>query len=145
MSKRANPSPPPEPMTLIPDWWLDGAWRIYVRAGLRMEITEDINDAPDRPGVYFLWGGPTGRLLYVGVASDLRRRLWQHRDQRRIPFRSACWIETPLMLREYVEHAYITALRPPYNVKMHGQAWKGTRRMARLIERVWRQFEADPC
>jgi hypothetical protein len=77
---------------------------------------EPVVDAPTTPGVYYLVG-PKKRLLYVGKASNLRRRLGDHA-------RSARWKTVEDVRWELVasdraaqqrEADVIVALRPPRN------------------------------
>lgn len=76
----------------------------------------DMTQLPSSPGVYFLLG-PGGRLLYVGKAADLRRRLADHA-------RSSRWMAVESVRFEMVATAasalaleadILAALRPPWN------------------------------
>jgi predicted GIY-YIG superfamily endonuclease len=74
------------------------------------------SDVPGSPGVYFLLGSGR-RLLYVGKATNLRKRLQQHaRDDRWRHVRDVRWELTSSVDTALAREADIlAAVRPPWN------------------------------
>lgn len=76
----------------------------------------DVVDAPTTPGVYYLLG-PERRLLYVGKASNLRRRLGDHARSGR--WKTVVDVRWELVASDRAalqrEADVIVALRPPRN------------------------------
>lgn len=88
-------------------------------------------DAPRRPGAYSFLGAD-GRLLYVGVAADLRRRLAQLAHERTVPahrlavelVRTVRWEVHPTVESARRREAdVVVALRPPFNAAADDGAW----------------------
>lgn len=68
---------------------------------------------PPRCGVYFLF--QQGRLVYVGQAINMARRIGQHTHDK--AFDSYSYIECPQAELNAVEQTYIQRFRPPLNVQ----------------------------
>lgn len=122
---------------IVPQWWMDGAWRMFVRPPYKLADRAYPSEAPpDRSGVYFLWTGET-RLLYVGRATRMDARLLAHWKAKRVPFDSYSCLPAPATLLPLIEAPYIEALDPCYNRKPELSRWAGHARMTRLIARLW--------
>ncbi|MEX0874092.1 MAG: nucleotide excision repair endonuclease [Actinomycetota bacterium] len=57
-----------------------------------MTLVARAHEAPTRPGVYFFLG-PNSELLYVGKATNLRRRLLDHAHASATDVRDVRWME----------------------------------------------------
>ena len=127
---------------------MDKNWRefVFVPDTMDPHLVADADDI-ECQGVYFL-RNPQGRLQYVGLSRDIGVRVQQHRDAGRIHFPVFSWIEVPAksvaaMFIKDIEAAYIRALDPPCNRHPGTTAWSGTRRMAKVIRRLWLRYRSD--
>lgn len=91
-----------------------------------------------RPAVYILASGPRG-TLYIGVTSDLVKRIWQHREGMVEGFSNRCGIKR---LAWYEIHGdMISAITREKQIKKWNRVWK-----IRLIEEAnsgWRDLWQD--
>ena len=79
----------------------------------------DLDDIPDKPGVYALFWGDT--LQYIGKSETLRTRLknWEFKDRLKdenIPFGSYDWFVLPSKEVADAEDYLIKYYQPPYNI-----------------------------
>lgn len=92
---------------------------------------------PQRPGIYFLiWDD---LIVYVGQSYDIHWRVTQHAEEKRYIDRFACICGIPKWWQDEIEHAYIHAWNPPWNVerKRSGQLHKmpDLRNLAESLDR----------
>jgi putative endonuclease len=94
--------------------------------------------SPKHPAVYILANKPNG-TLYTGVTSDLRNRLWEHRNSQVPGFTNRFGI---YILVYYELHKnMISAIRREKQIKKWNRSWK-----LRLIEEQnpeWRDLYED--
>jgi len=94
--------------------------------------------SPKHPAVYILANKPNG-TLYTGVTSDLRNRLWEHRNSQVPGFTKRFGI---YILVYYELHKnMISAIRREKQIKKWNRSWK-----LRLIEEQnpeWRDLYED--
>src|SRR5436190_18071976 len=94
--------------------------------------------ASRQPAVYVLASGRNG-TLYVGVTSDLRSRVWQHKEDVVAGFTRTHGVHT-LVWYEFSE-SMEAAIRREKQLKKSNRAWK-----VRLIETAnayWRDLAAE--
>ncbi|MCX8007078.1 MAG: excinuclease ABC subunit UvrC [Coriobacteriia bacterium] len=94
-----------------------------------MALPEDkrrLDDVPDAPGVY-LWKAADGRVLYVGKAKSLRKRMRQyvsgHDERERVPLLMEQAADYSFVVTEneveglILENSLIKQFDPPFNVR----------------------------
>ena len=114
----------------------------------RMALTRAADNAPTGPGAY-VFLGQRANVLYVGTASNIRRRLrqhvmsrptrsWLHRRYNLV--RNVVWEEAEsATLAGWREADLIFALRPPYNADPGPRSHRG----AEVSEPVFIVVEPD--
>jgi putative endonuclease len=93
-----------------------------------------------QPAVYILASKPNG-TLYIGVTSDLRKRIWQHKNNEVQGFTQKYGVDR-LVYYELHGSMY-SAIEREKKLKKWHRAWK-----LRLIESVnpnWRDMYEDIC
>lgn len=68
-----------------------------------------------------------GEIQYIGYARNVKRRVGEHRWERRIEFNESLAAEVPLEEVLSVERALIRHHTPPYNVNCVGWELRGDR------------------
>lgn len=94
--------------------WFDAHWREWVVCPAELEARAgDPKAVTKGPGVYFLFDGD--RIVYVGMAANVRRRLGEHVREQTAPVVRAAVVECPRCWLPHVETYYITLYQPPLN------------------------------
>lgn len=90
-------------------------------------------------GIYFLWDQDDA-LLYVGQSLSMAARVLNH-SRYGTKHATATFLEVPPPLLDYIEYAYIQALRPPINGKYLAMQWDKREDLEKLITLKWGEFE----
>jgi hypothetical protein len=91
-------------------------------------------EPPDGPGVYFLLADDL-RMLYIGKATQISRRLQGHFRKGAVPFTKVWWLEAPLRAAEVLEAHLLSPGLPPYNSKFDPGQRSDSAKLKALIER----------
>jgi hypothetical protein len=122
---------------LTPGAWLERDWRSFCHG------PEDVlqralpwQDVGDVHGVYLLFDGR--QLVYIGEAINAAQRLPAHRKGGKV-FDRAWAFEVPDLFRKQMEAAWIFALDPYYNAKVHTSGMRGwSKHLVAELRALWK-------
>jgi hypothetical protein len=122
---------------LTPGAWLERDWRLFCHTPedvlQRLVPWQEVGDVH---GVYLLFDGR--QLVYIGEAINVAMRLPAHVKGGKV-FDRAWAFEVPDLFRKQIEAAWIFALDPFYNAKVHTSGTGGwSASMVRELRSMWK-------